>query len=67
MPADKEEKELLPGASAFPVSRVHKIMKLDRDVSLASKEAIFLISKTTVRDPSAAGASSCELILKSLN
>ncbi|ORY89599.1 hypothetical protein BCR35DRAFT_154241 [Leucosporidium creatinivorum] len=42
-----EEKELAPGTSAFPVSRVNKIMKLDKDVSLASKEAIFLISKTT--------------------
>lgn len=64
MPAEKEEKELLPGASAFPVSRVHKIMKLDKDVSLASKEAIFLISKTTV-SCSLPGASSSELISRS--
>lgn len=37
------------GVSALPISRVNKIIKQDKDVKLCSKEAIFLISKTTVR------------------
>lgn len=38
-----------PGVSLLPTSRVHKIIKADKDVRLCSKEAIFLISKATVR------------------
>ena len=39
------------GISALPISKVNKIIKQDKDVKLCSKEAIFLISKTTVRAP----------------
>lgn len=32
----------------LPVNRIKKLMKIDPDVSLASKEAVFLITKATV-------------------
>ncbi|SCV69819.1 BQ2448_1213 [Microbotryum intermedium] len=35
------------GTTMLPISKVHKIIKADKDVRLCSKEAIFLISKTT--------------------
>ncbi|KAM0789658.1 hypothetical protein ACM66B_000460 [Microbotryomycetes sp. NB124-2] len=35
------------GASQLPVSRVNKLIKLDPDVRLCSKEAVFLIAKLT--------------------
>lgn len=38
-----------PGVSFLPISRVHRIIKADRDIKICSKEAIFLISKATVR------------------
>lgn len=37
-----------PGVSLLPISRVHRIIKADKDIKLCSKEAIFLISKATV-------------------
>lgn len=33
----------------LPLSRVKKIMKMDPDVSIASQEAVFLITKATVK------------------
>lgn len=33
----------------LPISRVKALMKSDPDVSLASQEAVFIISKATVR------------------
>lgn len=44
-----------PGVSLLPISRVHKIIKADKDVRLCSKEAIFLISKATVSSRRARG------------
>lgn len=38
-----------PGVSFLPISRVHRIIKADRDIKICSKEAIFLMSKATVR------------------
>ncbi|KAK4054068.1 hypothetical protein OIV83_001093 [Microbotryomycetes sp. JL201] len=35
------------GVSQLPVSRVNKLIKLDPDVKLCSKEAVFLIAKLT--------------------
>ncbi|KDQ62200.1 hypothetical protein JAAARDRAFT_189555 [Jaapia argillacea MUCL 33604] len=45
----KEPAELVrhPGKSVFPVSRVQKILKADRDLPTVSKEAVFLISLAT--------------------
>ncbi|GAA5823499.1 hypothetical protein JCM3770_004480 [Rhodotorula araucariae] len=37
------------GTSAIPVARVNRIVKADKEVRLCSKEAVFLISKATVR------------------
>ncbi|PVU85609.1 hypothetical protein BB560_006971 [Smittium megazygosporum] len=36
-----------PGTSIFPMSRVKRIIKEDKSVSLCSKEAVFLIAKAT--------------------
>lgn len=33
----------------LPISRIKKLMKTDPDVCLASREAVFLITKATVR------------------
>ena len=39
----------MSGTSAIPVARVNRIVKADKEVRLCSKEAVFLISKATVR------------------
>lgn len=38
-----------PGETLLPTSRVARIIKLDPDVAMTSKEAIFLIAKMTAR------------------
>lgn len=38
----------MPGTTAFPISKVSKIIKADRDVHMCQKEAVFLISCATV-------------------
>lgn len=38
-----------PGTSPFPISRVAKIVKADKDIAMCQKEAIFLMSIATVR------------------
>lgn len=38
-----------PGTSSFPISRVAKIVKADKDIAMCQKEAIFLMSVATVR------------------
>lgn len=37
-----------PGTSAFPISRVAKIVKADKEIAMCQKEAIFLMSVATV-------------------
>jgi hypothetical protein len=37
-----------PGTSSFPISRVAKIVKADKDIAMCQKEAIFLMSIATV-------------------
>lgn len=39
----------LPGSSPFPISKVSKIIKADKDVQMCQKEAVFLISCAAVR------------------
>lgn len=39
----------LPGTTAFPISKVSKIIKADKDVQMCQREAVFLISCATVR------------------
>jgi hypothetical protein len=42
-----------PGTSSFPISRVAKIVKADKDIAMCQKEAIFLMSIATVSATSA--------------
>jgi hypothetical protein len=46
---EKNEKNT-DSSSIFPIARVQKIIKLDDDVNKISAEAVFLISKATVRN-----------------
>lgn len=41
--------ERLPGTSPFPISKVSKIIKADKDVQMCQREAVFLISCAAVR------------------
>ena len=43
-----EETNKVEKLARIPVTRVKQIVKMDPDVSLCSKEALFLIAKTTV-------------------
>lgn len=38
----------MPGTTLFPISKVSKIIKADKDVQMCQKEAVFLISCATV-------------------
>lgn len=42
------EKTQLPGTTAFPISKVSKIIKADKDVHMCQREAVFLISCAAV-------------------
>jgi len=51
LPEEKEEAELTRELhqTAFPIARVKKIMKEDKDLSALSQDAIFLVTAATVR------------------
>ncbi|KAF8333516.1 uncharacterized protein EI90DRAFT_568546 [Cantharellus anzutake] len=46
-PKSKPPTERLPGQSLLPLSRVSKIMKADKELGTAAKEAIFLVAIAT--------------------
>jgi len=47
-PSGRPNDERAPGTTLLPLSRVQKIMKADKELGAAGKEAVFLIAVATV-------------------
>ncbi|PVF94656.1 hypothetical protein CPB86DRAFT_800331 [Serendipita vermifera] len=48
-PTEKTTQERTPGRSLFPIARVQKILKADKELNGVAKEAVFLIAIATER------------------
>jgi hypothetical protein len=51
-PTARLKEERAPGSTLLPLSRVQKIMRADKEMGAAGKEAVFLIAVATVRSTS---------------
>jgi hypothetical protein len=49
-PTASEDVRPVLGISPFPISKISKIIKQDKDVQMCQKEAVFLISCATVSE-----------------